>query len=174
MKYSILKKIVDLKKQKKEFAIVTNLKNSNSIVYKLDEDLDEAWIELAILYGESQKLFEATEHVKKALSLDPENPDYYLIAYDLYQRLGLFIEGEKMLKLVLKFLRSEKPQGLFDYVKTLQKINQNSAAEKVLEIGIEIGGGYNILDIVKNILSTKLHIAIQVLRHGLLKRVVQH
>jgi tetratricopeptide (TPR) repeat protein len=104
---------------------------------KLDEDLDEAWIELAILYGESQKLFEATEHVKKALSLDPENPDYYLIAYDLYQRLGLFIEGEKMLKLVLKFLRSEKPLGLFDYVKTLQKINQNSAAQKVLEIGIE-------------------------------------
>ena len=104
---------------------------------KLDEDLDEAWIELAILFGESQKLFEAIEHVKKALSLDPENPDYYIIAYDLYQRLGLFIEGEKMLKLVLKFLRSEKPLGLFDYMKTLQKINQNSAAEKVLEIGIE-------------------------------------
>ncbi|MAB85324.1 MAG: hypothetical protein CL856_05620 [Cryomorphaceae bacterium] len=104
---------------------------------KLDEDLDEAWIELAILFGESQKLFEAIEHVKKALSLDPENPDYYLIAYDLYQRLGLFIEGEKMLKLVLKFLRSEKPLGLFDYMKTLQKINQNSAAEKVLEVGIE-------------------------------------
>ena len=104
---------------------------------KLDEDLDEAWIELAILCGKSQKLFEATEHVKKALSLDPENPDYYLIAYDLYQRLGLFIEGEKMLKLVLKSLRSEKPLGLFDYVKTLQKINQDSAAEKVLKIGIE-------------------------------------
>ena len=104
---------------------------------KLDEDLDEAWIELAILFGESQKLFEAIEHVKKALSLDPENPDYYIIAYDLYQRLGLFIEGEKMLKLVLKFLRSEKPLGLFDYMKTLQKINQNFAAEKVLEVGIE-------------------------------------
>ena len=46
MKHSILKKIVDLKKQKKEFVIVTNLKNSNSTVYKLDEDLDEAndWI----------------------------------------------------------------------------------------------------------------------------------
>jgi xanthine dehydrogenase accessory factor len=45
MKHSILKKIVDLKKQKKEFAIVTNLKNSNSVVYKLDEDLDEDFIQ---------------------------------------------------------------------------------------------------------------------------------
>ena len=45
MKHSILKKIVDLKKQKKEFAIVTNLKNSNSTVYKLDEDLDEDFIQ---------------------------------------------------------------------------------------------------------------------------------
>ena len=45
MKYSILKKIVDLKKQKKEFAIVTDLKNSNSTVYKLDEDLDEDFIQ---------------------------------------------------------------------------------------------------------------------------------
>lgn len=45
MKHSILKKIVDLKKQKKEFAIVTNLKNSNSVVYKLDEDLDKDFIQ---------------------------------------------------------------------------------------------------------------------------------
>jgi len=45
MKHSILKKIVDLKKQKKEFAIVTDLKNSNSTVYKLDEDLDEDFIQ---------------------------------------------------------------------------------------------------------------------------------
>ena len=45
MKYSILKKIVDLKKQKKEFAIITNLKNSNSIVYELDEDLDKDFIQ---------------------------------------------------------------------------------------------------------------------------------
>ena len=45
MKHSILEKIVDLKKQKKEFAIVTDLKNSNSTVYKLDEDLDEDFIQ---------------------------------------------------------------------------------------------------------------------------------
>jgi xanthine dehydrogenase accessory factor len=45
MKHSILKKIVDLKKQKKEFVIVTNLKNSNSTVYKLDEDLDEDFVQ---------------------------------------------------------------------------------------------------------------------------------
>ena len=45
MKHSILKKIVDLKKQKKEFAIVTNLKNSNSVVYKLDEDIDKDFIQ---------------------------------------------------------------------------------------------------------------------------------
>ncbi len=104
---------------------------------KHDEDLDEAWIELAILYGEGHRLFEAIDHVKKALSLDPENPDYYLIAYDLYQRLGLFIEGEKMLKLVLKSLRTEDPKGLFEYVKTLEKINQYKAALAVIRMGLE-------------------------------------
>ena len=45
MKHSILKKIVDLKKQQKELAIVTDLKNSNSTVYKLDEDLDKDFIQ---------------------------------------------------------------------------------------------------------------------------------
>ena len=71
---------------------------------KMDEDLDEAWIELAILFGEGGRLFEAIQHAKKALSLDPENPDYYLVAYDLYTQLGLLLEAEKMLKMVLKSL----------------------------------------------------------------------
>lgn len=107
------------------------------LAVKQDEDLDEAWIELAIIYGEGQRLFEAIEHVKKALSLDPENPDYYLIAYDLYHKLGLFIEAEKMLKMVLKSLKTEEPKGLFEYIKTLQKINQNSAAKEVIKMGLE-------------------------------------
>ena len=107
------------------------------LAIKQDEDLDEAWIELAIIYGEGQRLFEAIEHVKKALSLDPENPDYYLIAYDLYHRLGLFIEAEKMLRMILKSLRTEEPKGLFEYVKTLQKINQDSAAKEVIKMGLE-------------------------------------
>ena len=104
---------------------------------KLDEDLDEAWIELAILYGENKRLFEAIQHAKKALSLDPDNPDYYLVAYDLYMQLGLLLEAEKMLKMVLKTLRIEAPAGLLDYAKSLLEMNQTDAAHSVLRMGLE-------------------------------------
>ena len=40
MKQEILKNIIELKKQKKEFAIVTNLENGNSIIYQSDNDLN--------------------------------------------------------------------------------------------------------------------------------------
>ena len=39
--------------------------------------------------------------------------------------------------MVLKSLRTEEPKGLFEYVKTLQKINQNSAAKEVIKMGLE-------------------------------------
>jgi len=104
---------------------------------KLDEDLDEAWIELAILHGEGKRLFEAVQCAKKALSLDPDNPDYYLVAYDLYVQLGLLIEAEKMLKMVLKTLRIEEPSGLLDYAKSLIEMDQIDAAHSVLRMGIE-------------------------------------
>ncbi|WP_440931208.1 XdhC family protein [Candidatus Pelagibacter sp.] len=39
MKQSLLKKIINLKKQKKEFAIITNLKNGNSTIYHNENEL---------------------------------------------------------------------------------------------------------------------------------------
>ena len=39
MKQSLLKEIINLKKQKKEFAIITNLENGNSIIYHNDNEL---------------------------------------------------------------------------------------------------------------------------------------
>ena len=40
MKQEILKNIIELKRQKKEFAIVTNLENGNSTILQNDNDLD--------------------------------------------------------------------------------------------------------------------------------------
>ena len=40
MKQEILKKIIELKRQKKEFAIITNLENGNSTILQNDNDLD--------------------------------------------------------------------------------------------------------------------------------------
>ncbi len=110
---------------------------SLKLATKMDEDLDEAWIELAIIYGDRGRLFEGIQHAKKALSLDPENADYYLVAYDLYIQLGLLLEAEKMLKLVLKSLRIEKPAGLLEYAKSLLEMDQVDAAHSVLRMGIE-------------------------------------
>ncbi|WP_440937757.1 XdhC family protein [Candidatus Pelagibacter sp.] len=39
MKQSLLKEIINLKKQKKEFAIITNLENGNSAIYHNDNEL---------------------------------------------------------------------------------------------------------------------------------------
>ena len=45
MKQEILKNIIELKKQKKEFAIVTNLENGNSTILQNDNDLDNEFID---------------------------------------------------------------------------------------------------------------------------------
>ena len=45
MKQEILKNIIELKRQKKEFAIVTNLENGNSTILQNDNDLDNEFID---------------------------------------------------------------------------------------------------------------------------------
>ena len=45
MKQKILKNIIELKRQKKEFAIVTNLENGNSTILQNDNDLDNDFID---------------------------------------------------------------------------------------------------------------------------------
>ena len=45
MKQEILKNIIELKRQKKEFAIVTNLENGNSTILQNDDDLDNEFID---------------------------------------------------------------------------------------------------------------------------------
>ena len=45
MKQEILKNIIELKRQKKEFAIVTNLENGNSTILQNDNDLDNEFFD---------------------------------------------------------------------------------------------------------------------------------
>ena len=44
MKQETLKNIIELKRQKKEFAIVTNLENGKSTILQNDNDLDNEFL----------------------------------------------------------------------------------------------------------------------------------
>lgn len=103
----------------------------------LDEELDEAWIELAVLHGESGNALKGVQHAQKAISLDPDNPDYHMVAHDLFLQLGLQREAAKSLQLILHALRVENPKGLLEYAGILVEMNHVESAVTILEAGVQ-------------------------------------
>jgi tetratricopeptide (TPR) repeat protein len=54
-----------------------------------DPQLDEAWVESAMVLDALDKTLEAIHCMKKAIELDPENPDYWYISAQFYWKVGL-------------------------------------------------------------------------------------
>lgn len=104
---------------------------------ELDDELDEAWIELAVLHGESGNALKGAQHAQKAIALDPDNPDYHMVAHDLFRQLGLQREAAKSLQLILHTLRVENPRGLLEYAGILAEMNHADSAVTVLEAGVQ-------------------------------------
>ena len=104
---------------------------------ELDEELDEAWIELAVLQGEAGNALKGVQNAQKAIALDPDNPDYHMVAHDLYTQLGLQREAAKSLQLILHALRVENPRGLQEYAGILVEMSHVDSAITVLEAGVQ-------------------------------------
>ena len=104
---------------------------------ELDEELDEAWIELAVLHGEAGNTLKGAQLAQKAIALDPDNPDYHMVAHDLFVQLGLQREAAKSLQLILHTLRVENPRGLLEYARILVEMNHIESAITVLEAGVQ-------------------------------------
>lgn len=103
----------------------------------LDEELDEAWIELAVLHGEAGNLLKGVQHAQKAIALDSDNPDYHMVAHDLFMQLGLQREAAKSLDRILHTLRVETPRGLLEYANILVEMSHLESAVRVLETGVQ-------------------------------------
>jgi tetratricopeptide (TPR) repeat protein len=104
---------------------------------ELDEELDEAWIELAVLHGEAGNVLKGVQHAQKAIALDPDNPDYHMVAHDLFLQLGLQREAAKSLQLILHALRVETPRGLLEYAGILVEMSHLDSAVTLLEAGVQ-------------------------------------
>jgi tetratricopeptide (TPR) repeat protein len=58
-----------------------------------DPQLDEAWVESAMILDALDKTLEGVHCMKKAIELDPENPDYWYISAQFYWKVGLLGEA---------------------------------------------------------------------------------
>ncbi|MDX5427969.1 MAG: tetratricopeptide repeat protein, partial [Bacteroidota bacterium] len=73
-----------------------------TLAVKEDPELDEALLELSLLNLEQGKIFEAIHYIRKAISLDDDNPDYMIVAIDVYRRAGLYLEAVELYKKVIQ------------------------------------------------------------------------
>jgi tetratricopeptide (TPR) repeat protein len=89
------------------------------------------------LQGEAGNALKGVQNAQKAIALDPDNPDYHMVAHDLYAQLGLQREAAKSLQLILHALRVENPRGLQEYAGILVEMSHVDSAITVLEAGVQ-------------------------------------
>jgi tetratricopeptide (TPR) repeat protein len=102
---------------------------------KEDPELDEAHFELAAVYEELDHPGEGLYHIKKALELDPENPDFLMLSGELNYTLGWFEEAEGQYRKVLE-LGYTDPLVYIDLSEVLFDQDRYQEALEVLEQGL--------------------------------------
>ena len=90
------------------------------------------------MQGEAGNALKGVQNAQKAIALDPDNPDYHMVAHDLYAQLGLQREAAKSLQLILHALRVENPRGLQEYAGILVEMSHVDSAITVLEAGVPV------------------------------------
>jgi tetratricopeptide (TPR) repeat protein len=102
---------------------------------KLDPDLDEAHLEMAVLSLDEENLFEAVHHIKIAVGMNIDNPDYHIIAANIFRQGGLYLEAEVHYKKAMS-LGFKEADIYFDYAELLFDIEEWDAGIQLLEQGL--------------------------------------
>ncbi|MDX5428033.1 MAG: hypothetical protein LPK46_07025, partial [Bacteroidota bacterium] len=79
--------------------------------------------------------FEAIHYIRKAISLDDDNPDYMIVAIDVYRRAGLYLEAVELYKKVIQSGYQE-PEIYIDYAELLLDMDEVSESFRVFEEGL--------------------------------------
>lgn len=101
-----------------------------------DPQLDEAWIERAMILESIGRPHEAIVHLKKALDLDPENPDYWYLSAQFFKRNAYLDEAEKAFQQLIE-LGCVEMEIWVEYTDLLLDLHESEQAIEALYSGID-------------------------------------
>lgn len=101
-----------------------------------DPQLDEAWLERAMILESIGRPHEAIVHLRKALELDPENPDYWYLCAQFYKRNDYLDEAEKAFQQLIE-LGCVEIEIWIEYTDLLLDLHENEQAIEALYSGID-------------------------------------
>jgi tetratricopeptide (TPR) repeat protein len=102
---------------------------------KEDEELDEAYLEMAAIEITNGKIQEALHYLNKALTLDPDNPDYLFTAVQVYDKADMKLEMIKTYKKIIA-LGFDDDEVFMDYAEVLIELDEVDDALTILEEGV--------------------------------------
>ncbi|MEQ9262783.1 MAG: tetratricopeptide repeat protein [Owenweeksia sp.] len=102
-----------------------------------DEDLDEAFYELALLNDERKEKQEAIFNIKKAIELDPDNWDYLFTSAEIHKRSGLLNEAEVIYKKLIEDGYMD-PDVFIDYAELLFDLCEFEEGMDILYKGVQL------------------------------------
>jgi Tfp pilus assembly protein PilF len=91
---------------------------------------------MSAIYVVEGKIQEAIHSLKKALELDPDNPDYLYTAVEIYQKAGLPLDAVKTYKKIIE-LGYDDGDLYVEYADLLAETDEVEDALAVLEEGAE-------------------------------------
>ncbi|WP_417609253.1 tetratricopeptide repeat protein [Owenweeksia hongkongensis] len=102
-----------------------------------DQDLDEAFYELALLKDEQKAGAEAIYFIGKALELDTENTDYLFTSAEIHRRGGMLNEAEVIYQNIIEkgFI---DPEVFMDYAELLFDLCEFDDGMEVLYQGVQL------------------------------------
>jgi tetratricopeptide (TPR) repeat protein len=103
---------------------------------KEDEELDEAYIELAAIQAITGDSNAAYHNLQKALNLDPENPDYLYTAVEIYEQIDYKLDAVQAYKNIIE-AGFDDDEMYMDYAELLVEMDEVDDALHVLLEGIE-------------------------------------
>lgn len=128
--YKIGKCYLHLHKHKKALSYFTKAVHE-------DEELDEAFYELALIKDEDRDWLEAVHYAKKALELDPENIEYLILNADVLKRAGQLDEAEMLYEKLLENGQID-PFVFMDYAELLFDMCEFEKGMDLLYQGVQL------------------------------------
>lgn len=102
-----------------------------------DNDLDEAFYELALLHDEKQSFQESVYNIDQALKIDDQNYDYLIAAARIYRRAGHLNEAELLYKKMVESLFYFEPEVFIDHAELLFDLCEFDTGMEVLYQGVD-------------------------------------
>lgn len=121
---------------------------------KMEPDMEEAHLELAVINLEEGNLTESAFHIRKTLVIDGDNLDYNIIAADIYRQAGLHLEAETRFRKAFE-LGGTAPELYISLAELLIELDEVEQALETVAKGIAVNpDSYDLLAVGAGYLLT--------------------